>query len=67
MPCNIKLYDATMKRGKASREWCKNGKPQYYCYGYIDKRDDELLDVCRNCRENVIYAQEDLEKLKESK
>ena len=49
-------------RGKASLEWRDDdGIPHYYCQGYIDLRTDELLPVCRECRDNVIYAQEDLE------
>lgn len=50
------------ERGKASIEWYDNkGKPQYYCYGYIDKMTDELIDECKNCKNNVNKAQEDLD------
>lgn len=41
------------RRGKASLEFYKDGKPQYYCYGYKDEMTDELLDVCKNCEDNV--------------
>lgn len=47
--------------GKSSIEWYKNGKPQYYCYGYIDQRTDELIEECKQCRRQVNKAQEDLE------
>lgn len=51
------------QRGKPTLEWHdKDGKPQYYCYGYIDKRYDVPIPVCEECRDNVMYAQEDLEK-----
>lgn len=71
MSCKAKLTSIVRNRGKESVEWHKDGAPQYYCMGYIDNRTEELLPVCRECRENVIYAQEDFEeyqsnKLKES-
>lgn len=47
--------------GKSSIEWYKDGKPQYYCYGYIDQRTDELIDECKRCKRHVYKAQEDLE------
>ena len=50
-------------KGKPSLEYFYDCKPYYYCYGYIDMQTDELLDVCKKCRKNVIYAQEDLDKL----
>ena len=31
------------QRGRPSAEWSKDGKPQYYCHGYIDKKTDDLL------------------------
>ena len=50
------------ERGRASIEWYDNNKkPQYYCYGYIDNRTDELIDECKRCRKHVCHAQEDLE------
>lgn len=61
--CKAKKTGEVKERGKASIEWHdEDGKPQYYCYGYIDLTTDELLEVCRNCKDNVIYAQEDLER-----
>ena len=52
------------RRGKPSVEWHKNGAPQYYCYGWKNNMTDELLEVCQNCKDNVIYAQDDLDKWK---
>lgn len=50
------------EKGRASIEWYdNNNKPQYYCYGYYDRRTDELIEECRKCRKHVNYAQEDLE------
>ena len=51
-PCAaVKAGKATC-RGRTTIEWYdKDGDPQKYCYGYIDKMTDEYLDVCRNCPE----------------
>lgn len=55
-------------RGKASIEWHdKEGKPQYYCYGYKDMSTEELIETCRNCEDNVIFAQRDLDQYLENK
>ena len=59
----VKTYEVP-RRGKPSIEWTKNGVPQYYCYGWKNKMTDELLDVCQNCKDNVIYAQDDFDKWK---
>jgi hypothetical protein len=60
--CKAKKLGVVRERGKASLEWRdEDGTPHYYCYGYVDKRTEELLNVCKECRDNVIYAQEDLE------
>ena len=48
-------------RGRATIEWYKDGVPQYYCYGYIDKMMDEPLPKCRECPDYVDRAQEDLD------
>jgi hypothetical protein len=62
--CRAKKIGKVAERGKASVEWYKDKKPQYYCYGYKDLRTDELLEVCRDCKDNVVYAQEDLDNYK---
>lgn len=65
MSCKAKANNIWVKdRGKPSIEFYKDGKPQYYCYGYIDQRTDELLKECKECPEHVYKAQEDLEKWK---
>ena len=66
MSCRAKYTpnNGVKERGKASIEFYKDGKPQYYCYGYIDPRTDELLKECKECSEHVYKAQEDLEKWK---
>ena len=61
MSCKAKINGEVIKKGKASIEFYKDGKPQYYCYGYVDASTDELIETCKNCKENVTYAQEDLE------
>lgn len=50
------------KHGKLSIEWHdKDGKPQYYCYGYINRMTDKPLEECQHCRDFVNRAQNDLE------
>ena len=63
--CRAKKTGKVMERGKASAEWYKDGKPQYYCMGYINQMTDELLETCRSCKDNAIYAQDDLDSYKE--
>ena len=48
-------------RGRPSTEWYKDGKPMIYCYGWIDRMNDELIPECRNCPDNVYNAQDDLD------
>lgn len=62
--CIAKKAGIVAERGKASIEWYKDGEPQYYCYGYMDKSTDYYIEVCRNCKNNVIYAQDDMDKHK---
>jgi len=60
--CKAKKTGQVKERGKASIEWHdEDGTPHYYCYGYIDMSTEELLPVCNECRDNVQFAQEDLE------
>ena len=61
MACKSKERGKVSRRGEPSIEWYKDGKPQYYCYGYIDKMADELLPECKECRSHVNKAQDDLE------
>lgn len=61
MACKAKESGKVVNRGTPSVEWYKNGKPQYYCYGYIDARTDDVLPECKRCPDHVNRAQEDLE------
>ena len=61
MACRAKENDKVLRRGEPSIEWYKDGKPQYYCYGYIEKMSDELLPECKECRSHVSKAQDDLD------
>lgn len=65
--CKAKALGLVKYRGKPSIEWHKNGKPQYYCYGYIDMGTESLLPVCRACKDHVYQAQEDVENYNKSK
>ena len=60
MSCRAKESGKVSRRGQPSIEWYKDGKPQYYCYGYIDKMTDELLLECKTCMSHVYKAQDDL-------
>ena len=51
-------------RGKPTIEWYKDGKPQYYCYGYRDAMTEEPLEVCKNCADFVDRAEEDYKRFK---
>ena len=62
MACKAKESGKVSYRGKSSIEWHKDGKPQYYCYGYINKMTDEPLPECKECRSHVSKAQDDLDK-----
>ena len=65
MSCKAKKNNIWIKdKGKPSIEFYKNGKPQYYCYGYIDQKTDELIEECKECSKHVYKAQEDLKKWK---
>lgn len=59
MSCEAVKKDLVKRRGKPSIEYYYLGKPYYYCFGYIDPMTDDLLDVCRLCKSNVIHAQDD--------
>ena len=62
MACKAKENGKASRRGQPSIEWYKDGKPQYYCYGYIDRMTGELLPECKECRSHVYKAQDDLDK-----
>ena len=60
--CKAKERGKVSRRGEPSIEWYKDGKPQYYCRGYIDKMTDELLPECKECGCHVSKAQDNLDK-----
>ena len=37
------------ERGRPTTEFWKDGKPQIYCYGWVDQMTDEALGECRRC------------------
>lgn len=40
-------------RGKPTTEFHINGKPQIYCYRWIDGMTDEPLEICKKCADWV--------------
>lgn len=65
--CKAKKLGKVKRRGKPSVEFHKDGIPQYYCYGYINKMTDELIEECANCIDHVSRAQDDLDEWREEK
>lgn len=55
------------KRGRPSTEFYIDGKPQIYCYGYVDAMNDELIPECENCADHVDKAADDHKKWKEKR
>ncbi len=60
--CQAKKKGIVKRRGKPTIEFHKDGKPQYYCYGYVDYSTDEPIEICKQCKDFVDNAQADLEK-----
>lgn len=50
---HVKKCPCKNGRGRPTTEFYKDGKPQIYCYGWIDLYNDEPLDVCKNCKDWV--------------
>lgn len=50
------------KRGRPSTEFYLDGKPQIYCFGWIDLQTDDLVSKCKNCADHVSKAQADFDK-----
>jgi hypothetical protein len=60
--CKAKQIGKVKRRGKASIEWKdEDGTPHYYYMGYTDARTEELIHTCKECSDNMIFAQKDLE------
>ena len=38
-------------RGKPTTEFYIDKKPQIYCLGWIDRMNDEPLEICKNCKD----------------
>lgn len=41
-------------RSKPTTEFYIDGKPQIYCYGWIDMKTDEPIEICKNCEDWVL-------------
>ena len=48
--CALKAKGIVREKGKPTIEFYKNGKPQYYCMGYINLMTDEEYPECRECK-----------------
>ncbi len=66
MNCKAVATGKVKCKGKASLEFYKDGKPRYYCYGYIDKMTDDIIPECRECRKHVDHVMEDFERMKQN-
>lgn len=62
--CRAKKTGQVKYRGKPTIEFYKDGKPQYYCYGYIDRMTEEPLEACQNCADFVNNIEEDFQDYK---
>lgn len=51
--CTLVRKGIVKTKGKPTIEFYKDGKPQYYCYGYFDSMTDEPLEECVNCQKWV--------------
>lgn len=50
------------RRGKPTTEFYIDGKPQIYCYGWMDMMTERPIEACANCKDYVDMAQIDLDK-----
>ena len=50
---HVKKCSCKYGRGNPTTEFYINGKPQIYCYGWINLRNDEPLECCKNCKDWV--------------
>lgn len=48
-------------RGRPTLEWQDGEEKHYYCYGYIDKMNDEPLPECKKCLDHVSHAADDFD------
>lgn len=61
--CIAVTNKAVARKGKPSLEFHhRDGRPAYYCQGYVDSMTDELIRECAICENHVTNAQNDFEK-----
>lgn len=58
---HVKKCPHRFGRSKPSTEFYKDGKPQIYCYGWINMITDDTDDICQKCADHVDNAQDDLD------
>ncbi len=46
-------------RARPTTEFYIDGKPQIYCYGWIDNRTDDFMETCQACADWVFGEQSD--------
>ena len=62
MACAAVAKGIVKRKGKPSIEWYKDGKPQYYCYGYMDMMTECPIKECIECNKYWAQSQKDIEK-----
>lgn len=51
-----KSLEPFCKKASISHHECGPKDNRQFCYGIIDTRTDELIEPCKICKANVIYA-----------
>ena len=46
---HVKKCPCEYGRGRPTTEFYKDDKPQIYCMGWLDKMNDEPLEICASC------------------
>ena len=64
MGCKLVALGKVKTKGNATLEFYKDGKPQYYCLGYINKMYDEAMEECKECKKYVNNAENDFFEMK---
>jgi hypothetical protein len=54
---HVKKCPCKLGRGKPTTEFYKDGKPQKYCYGWMDGMTDEPFEICKDCKDWVYGEQ----------
>lgn len=55
--CVLVRKGIVKRKGKPTIEFYKDGKPQYYCYGYQNAMTEEAFEECKNCKKWVYGEQ----------